>query len=90
MTITPNLKRTVMRYSVMDAIKTIQNNPLRPDMIAELTIAQVMNRISNAHLSIERGLKFLITEAGGTYVRNHDLPSRLNELRQYESKSAEY
>ena len=84
------IKRTVMQHSVTDAIRVLENNPVQPDMVAELTIAQVMNRVSTAHLSIERTMKFLITEAGGPLIKNHDLPSRLNELRQYEPASAEF
>ena len=90
MTTEQKIKRTVMQHSVTDAIKVLENNPVQPDMVAKLTIAQVMNRVSTAHLSIERTMKFLITEAGGPLVKDHDLPSRLNELRQYEPASAEF
>ena len=90
MTMKPNFKRTIMRHSVTDAIKVIENNPVQQDMVAELTVAQVMNRVSTAHLSIERAMKFLITQAGGPLVKDHDLPSRLNELRQQEPDSAQF
>ena len=90
MTTAPKLNRIVMRHSVTDAIRILENNPVRPDMIPELTIAQVMNRVSTAHLSIERAMKFVITEAGGPLVKNHDLPSRLKELRQHEPDSAHF
>ena len=90
MTTEQKIKRTVMQHSVTDAIRVLENNPVQPDMVAELTIAQVMNRVSTAHLSIERTMKFLITEAGGPLVKDHDLPSRLNELRQNEPASAEF
>ena len=80
----------VIHHSVIDVIGVLENQPVRPDMIVELTAAQVMNRVSIAHLSIERAMKFVITEAGGPLIKNHDLPSRLNELRQYEPESAKF
>ena len=80
----------VIRHSVSDVIGILENQPVRPDMIVELTAAQVMNRVSIAHLSIERAMKFVITEAGGPLIKNHDLPSRLNELRQLEPDSAKF
>ena len=84
------VERAVIRHSVMDVIRVLENQPVRPDMIAELTVAQVMNRVSLAHLSIERAMKFIITEAQGPLIKDHDLPSRLNELRQHESESAKF
>ena len=90
MTFKSQLKRSVMLNSVEDTIRVLENNPVRPDMVVELTIAQVMNRVSTAHLSIERGIKFVITEAGGPLVKDHDLPSRLKELRQQEPDSAKF
>ena len=56
MTFKSKLKRSVMLNSVEDTIRVLENNPVRPDMVVELTIAQVMNRVSTAHLSIERGI----------------------------------
>ena len=84
------MKRAVIRHSVDDAIEILEKQPVRHDMIAELTIAQVMNRVSVAHLSIERTMKFIITEAGGPHVYDHDLSSRLRELRQYKPDSAKF
>ena len=84
------IKGAVIRHSVNDVIRVLENEPVRPDMIVELTAAQVMNRVSIAHLSIERAMKFVITDAGGPLVKDHDLPSRLNELRQYEPASAKF
>ena len=59
-------------------------------MIVELTIAQIMNRASIAHLSIERVMKFIINQAGGPLTKNHDLPSQFNELRQHQPESAKF
>ena len=84
------IERAVIRHSVSDVIRVLENEPVRPDMVVELTAAQVMNRVSIAHLSIERAMKFVITEAGGPLIKDHDLPSRLNELRQCEPESAKF
>ena len=84
------LTRSVMQHSVGDTIRLLENTPVQRDMIIELPIAQVMNRVSIAHLSIERTMKFVITEAGGPLVKDHDLPSRLKELRQHEPDSASF
>ena len=84
------LERAVIRHSVNDVIRILENEPVRPDMVIELTAAQVMNRVSIAHLSIERPMKFVITEAGGPLIKDHDLPSRLNQLRQYQPDSAKF
>lgn len=90
MTTEEKIKHAVMQHSVEDAIRVLENNPVQPDMVVELTIAQVMNRVSIAHLSIERAMKFLIMEAGGPLIKNHDLPSRLNELRRYDPDAAQF
>ena len=84
------VERAVIRHSVNDVIRVLENEPVRPDMIVELTVAQVMNRVSIAHLSIERAMKFVITEAGGDLIKDHDLPSRLKELRLHEPASAKF
>ena len=84
------VERAVIRHSVRDVIRVLENQPVRPDMFTELTVAQVMNRVSLAHLSIERAMKFIITEAQGPLIKNHDLPSRLKELRQHEPDSAKF
>ena len=84
------LERIVVQHSVTDMIKVLEEHPVESDMVIQLPIAQLMNRVSIAHLSIERAMKFLITEAGGPLVKDHDLPSRLKELRQYDLESAEF
>ena len=84
------MQRAVIRYSVTDVIRILENEPVQPDMVTELTVAQLMNRVSMAHLSIERAMKFLITEAGGTFAWNHDLPSRLKELRPHDPESTRF
>ena len=64
------IQRAIIRHSVQDVIRILENEPVKGDMVPAITAVQVMNRVSIAHLSIERALKFLITEAGGTAGRN--------------------
>ena len=85
-----DVKRAVIIQSLRDAIRILENEPVRPDAIGALTVAQIMNRTSIAHLSIERAIKFVITECGGKVIKNHDLLCQLRELRQYEPNSSEF
>ena len=84
------LQQATVKHSLEDVIRILENEPVQGDLIVQLPIAETMNRVSIAHLSIERAMKFLITDAGGPLVKNHDLPSRLNELRQHKLESAKF
>ena len=83
-------QQLIIRHSVRDVIQILENEPVKGDMIAEVTAVQVMNRVSIAHLSIERALKFLITQAGRELVATHDLKRQYQELRKCDSVSAEF
>ena len=72
-----DMKRHLIRHSVRDVIHTLENVPVRGDMILEIPIIQTINRVSLAHLSVERAMKFLIIDAGQTYTENHHLPLHL-------------
>ena len=88
-----DMKRMVVRHSVEDIIAILENQPAKGDMVIYLPAVEIFNRTSLAHLSIERALKFLITEAGGPLITGsagHDLQSRYAELRQYDPESAEF
>ena len=73
--------RTIVEHSVTDVIRILENEPVSNDLIGQITVAQLMNRMSMAHLSIERALKFLIGAAGGKVRKSHDLKKQLGELR---------
>ena len=49
-----------------------------------------MNRVSIAHLSIEKAIKFLIQEAGGKIIAKHHLGNRFRELKEHDPDSAEF
>ena len=85
-----DIAQTAIRHSVQDVIRMLENEPVRPDLFGEITAVQIMNRVSIAHLSIERALKFLITQAGGPLTEEHHLGGRLRELTRHEPKSAEF
>ena len=85
-----DFQRAIVRRSVRDVIQILENEPIKGDMVAEITAVQVMNRLSIAHLSIERALKFLITKAGGPLEKDHNLADRYRELLQYDSPSATF
>ena len=85
-----NHQRAMIRYSVQDVIRILENEPVQGDLVPEMPAVQVMNRVSIAHLSIEKVLKFLIKEAGGQIIETHDLKARYQELLRYDSISAKY
>lgn len=81
-------ERYFVLQSIQDVINILHGQPVGRDIETKITIVKAMNRMSIAHLSIERALKFLITEAGGTFDKDHDLPSRLEELQRHDSEAA--
>ena len=85
-----DIERTIIRHSVEDVIRILENEPVRPDYIGQITAVQIMNRVSIAHLSFERALKFLIARAGGPLTKDHHLGNRLRELARHEPKSADF
>ena len=85
-----DIEQTAIRHSIQDVIRILENEPVRPDLFGQITAVQIMNRVSIAHLSIERALKFLITRAGGPLTKDHHLGDRLRELTRHEQKAADY
>ena len=83
-------KRYFIQYSLEDVIDVLQGAPIQRDMVAQITMVQVMNRIPVAHLSIERAMKFLITEAGGQFNEEHSLEGRLKELNEHDQEAADF
>ena len=85
-----DIQRAVIRHSVKDVITILENEPVKRDLVSEITAAQIMNRVSIAHLSIERALKFLIRKAGGPDAWGHSLKRLHQELQLYDLVSAKY
>ena len=83
-------KRLVIRESVLDVITILEDEPVEGNLFIHLTPAKTFNRISLAHLSIERAIKYLITAAGAEFEEEHDLNDRYNELSQCDPDSAAF
>ena len=62
-------ERYKIQESIKDAVVILDSAPIHRDWISETMIVQLTNRLPIAHLAIERGLKALITAAGGEYDR---------------------
>ena len=80
----------IIQFSMDDVIDILESAPVRPDMIGEITVSQVMNRAPMAHLSIERALKFLIRRSGLDFKEDHNLHTHLKTLRLCDTSTAEY
>lgn len=84
-------ERVITQCSVEDVIKILENEPPSGGwLFPHITTVQVMNRVSLAHLSIERTLKFLIYERGTQAEKIHDLRDLLAELKRHDSDSADF
>ena len=84
-----DIQRNIVGHSVEDVIRILENEPVKGDMVPEITAVQVMNRVSIAHLSIERALKFLLTKPGEPPVeKTHDLRQLYQELRDHDPEAA--
>ena len=76
--------------SIKDVIRILDSAPIRPDLNNETNMVQLTNRGPIAHLAIERGLKALIFDAGGTEDRIHELHILYNCLKTSDKKSADF
>ena len=68
----------------------LEDKPVEGDLFIHLTAVRTFNRISLAHLSIERAIKYLITAAGAEFEEEHDLEDRFDELSQCDPESAAF
>ena len=84
------VQRFAIRYSVEDVINILDSTPVKGDLIPQITIAQIMNRAPVAHLSIERAIKALVKNSGGTYDQNHDLWDHFQKLEDCDPHAAEF
>ena len=84
------MDRYKIQESVKDTIAILDSAPIRPNWVYETNAVQLTNRAPIAHLAIERGLKVLIDEAGGSAEKIHSLNSLLAELGKWDTSSADY
>ena len=85
---------TINKYkveaSIRDVIGILDSAPLQPDLVQETNVVQLTNRVPIAHLGIERGLKALIRQAGGTPDDTHGLNELYRDLKTFDKESARY
>ena len=81
------MEEYVLHYSIQDVINILEAMPVIPDMVPGITLVQIMNRAPLAHLSIERALKFLIDQNGGSHKPHHNLHTHLDHLRQLDPRT---
>ena len=84
------MERYKIRASIKDAIAILDSSPIHVDLIPETTIVQLTNRMPIAHLAIERGLKALIKDVGGTPECIHDLNILYRDLGNCNANWADY
>ena len=74
----------------MDVIGILDSAPIRPDLVEATNLVQLTNRVPISHLAIERGLKALISDAGGTEESIHALNKLYENLQNCDKKSSEF
>ena len=84
------LRNSIAQDSVWDIIRMIQLAPVQSDLVPDVVINQVLNRIPLAHLTIEKSLKYRIQHAGGKIIRGHGLHTQLDLLRESAQNDAEF
>ena len=86
-----NPVRAITQCSVEDVIQILENEPPTGGwLFPHITTAQVMNRVSLAHLSIERTLKLLIYEKGAPVEKIHDLLDLFLKLKTHDAETGEF
>ena len=86
-------ERYRIQESIKDAVVLLDSAPIHRGLIPEMTTVQLTNRMPTAHLAIERGLKALITAAGGEYEKGgkgHGLNYLYRKLGNSDKDSADF
>ena len=84
------MERYKIQKSIEDVIGILDSAPIQPDLIPETNIVQLTNRVPIAHLAIERGLKTLISAAGGSKEKTHSLNRLYRVIQSCDSDSADF
>ena len=71
-------------------IGILDSAPMHRDLIPETMIVQLTNRVPIAHLAIERGLKALIADVGGSAEPIHSLNKLYRDLSKSDKDSADF
>ena len=84
-------ERRLVQISIEDVIRILEDSPARNHfLLPHVTIVEVMNRVSIAHLSIEKAIKYLIRRVGGDFEKEHNLEYHFRELKSYDQESANF
>lgn len=84
-------QRFSIRQSIGDALSIIDTAPVAVGPIHQIPTNQIiMNRYPVAHLSIERAIKALVQDSGGTYDRSHNLWRNFQKLKDCDAYAAEF
>lgn len=76
------MEEFAVQFSIGDALQILDDSPLSPDTLNQVTLVQITNRVPTAHLAIERGLKFLIQKNGREFEPHHNLHTHVRVLRE--------
>lgn len=68
-----HMERFKIQGSIKRAIEILDSIPPQRDLVPEANTVNLIDPLSTAHLAIERALKALISDAGGTYGHTHGL-----------------
>ena len=85
-----DIQEHMIQFSLQDTIGILDASPAKADLILEVTVIQVMNRVPIAHLAIERTLKFLIHAAGGNFEETHTLNRHREALEEYDPDAEDF
>ena len=83
-------ERYMVQYSIEDVLVILDSAPIKQDLVDEINLAQLANRIPIAHLSIEKGLKTLISKAKGKPDDIHVLGKLYGHLKSRDPSTAEF
>ncbi len=77
------------RYAIDDTLAILDSAPAKVDLHPDHMMVEITNRAAVAHLSIERGFKYLVKQAGGEVKRQHGLAPLLRRLTSCDRASAD-
>ena len=84
------MEEFAVQFSIGDALQILDDSPLHPDTLTQVTLVQITNRIPTAHLAIERGLKSLIQKNGREFKPHHNLQTHVRVLRELDPKAVAF
>ncbi len=84
------MERYKIEGSIKDVITILDSAPMQPDMVPEVNLVQLTNRVPIAHLAIERGLKALIAESGAERENVHSLNTLYQALQRCNEEAARF